>query len=553
MEVKRILGVLALLFISIVTYAQSFKYFVAFKDRDNSPFSIAQPLDFLSQKSIDRRAAHGISIQQNDLPPNPSYVDSIAAYGVTVFGRSKWFNGIIISTGDTSVMAAIRNVSFVKGSKIVQRHSQRSVSDKFSFLENNQAVKSSTVVSTASLDYGASFNQVNQIGCDCLHDLGYQGQNMTIAVLDAGFPQADVLSAFDTLWTNSQIKGGWDFVDNDNSIFGDNQHGSMVLSCMGGNVPGQLIGTAPKANYYLLHTEDAPIENIVEEYYWLLGAEYADSVGADIIHSSLGYTEFDNASQNHTYADMDGDHTPAAIAADIAASKGLIVNASAGNSGYDPWYYISTPADGDSVIAVGAVDEFGAVAGFSSRGPAPDGRIKPNVMAKGVDAIVAQQDGSYSGANGTSFAGPIMAGAIACLWQMYPQMSNMQIKDALEQSASMFSTPDADYGYGIPNVCVANLILSGAKKDDIVKAAPKVFPNPTLNDLKITFYSRDTQTTKLEVYDITGKLILTDEQFVAANSYNTITIDKFNSLQNGIYVVKFRTREKEYISQIVRE
>lgn len=287
---------------------------------------------------------------------------------------------------------------------------------------------------------------------------------MVICILDAGFLNVDTLSCFDSLWINNKILGTYDFVANEVSVFEDYQHGTEVLSCIGANWPGKLVGTAPQAYFWLLRTEDAATELIIEEDNWVAGAEFADSVGADIINSSLGYTTFDaqTSNQNHTRADLDGNTAYATNGADIAAAKGILVCNSAGNEGGSGWKYISIPADGDSVCTVGAVDILGVRAGFSSQGPTADNRIKPDVVACGSGtAVIDPFTSTVAYYSGTSFSSPLTAGMAACLWQANPTKNNMNILNAMRNSGSKSNSPDTLLGWGIPNYCLANGLLSG--------------------------------------------------------------------------------------------
>jgi serine protease AprX len=333
-------------------------------------------------------------------------------------------------------------------------------------------------------------------------------------------------------------------------VYEDYPHGMNVLSCMGGNIPGQLVGTAPKAKYWLLRTEDAATEKIIEEMNWLRGAEFADSVGADIINSSLGYNYFDNTADSHTYADMDGHTTIISKAAELAADKGILVVSAAGNAAGYPWYKITAPADADSILTVGAVDSAGFIAGFSSRGLTYDGRIKPDVVARGVQAITAADAGGINAENGTSFASPITAGAVACLWQANPTATNMQLINAIRQSANQFSTPDSIKGYGIPNFCAAHTILTGIDNPNVNTDELMVYPNPFKDNITIVFYSNKKQVIIVSLYDVTGKEIFKQEKNVDANANNTISIAGNKALSNGTYILHLTTPDKSYYKKL---
>ncbi len=533
---------------SLSLSAQNRKYWVQFKDKANSPFSLANPSAYLSQRAIDRRANQGIMITVNDLPVNPSYINGVKNAGATILNSSKWLNGVTIEA-DSSVVVQIQNLPYVAGVEFAA--ALKKSSNKL-----NTAVMPLSISSankTAALQYGQSLNQVQMIGIDCVHEKGYTGSGMVIAVLDAGYFNANNMTAFDSLRSRSAILGTWDFVKKEASVYEDNAHGTLVLSCMGANRPGEMLGTAPSASYWLLRTEDTGSETMIEEYNWASGAEFADSVGADIINSSLGYNTFDDPLQNHAYADLDGNTTPITRAADMAASTGMIVVNSAGNEGGNSWGHITVPADADSVLAVGAVDPSGMYAGFSSTGPTSDGRIKPNVMAQGSQAVVINTSDVVGTSNGTSFASPITAGAVACLWQAHPKAKNMDVIWALEKSAAKYANPDAYYGYGIPNFCVAHQTLSGntginTNEDGIVQ----FFPNPYHDGFSFSFYAKNGQSIQITVYDLSGRLIINETRSVRSNSLNEYLITPEVPLSNGVYLLSVSYSSGRFTHRIVK-
>ncbi len=463
--------------LSILTTAQVApdKYWVRFTDKDNSPYSIENPEAFLSQQAIDRRNAQGIPVVENDLPVNPSYISAVVNTGATLLNISKWFNSITVFTDNQEVINAIDALPFVLSVDIAGKSPGPGKETVKPFFDNETITEIPEEdlfegnTSGRGYDYGQAWNQINMLNGIALHDLGFDGAGMTIAVLDAGFTNANTLSAFDSLWTNNQILGYKDFVNPlAPNIFGSHTHGTSVLSTMGANLPGQMVGTAPRANYWLLRSEDGGSEYLIEELNWVSAAEFADSVGVDIINSSLGYTTFDDPSQNHTYQDMDGNTTPITIGADLAASKGILVVNSAGNSGNGSWQYIGAPADGDSVFSIGAVDANGNYASFSSTGPTYDGRIKPDVVAQGSGSTVINAwSGNVATGSGTSFSSPITAGMVACLWQANPGRRNTEVMEAIRQSASLANNPDMLLGWGIPDYLLADSILSSQVTHDI--------------------------------------------------------------------------------------
>jgi serine protease AprX len=562
---KKFILLLAL-FISAKLFAQvgENKYLIRFTDKNNSPYSVSNPSEFLSLKAIARRSTQNIQVVQNDIPVNPAYIDSVANTGVTILANSKWFNSVTIATSDTIALNRIYSFPFVlqvdsvarvskpnpKVATIVQK--QAMSSNSFSQIPYASKLNSGTA-KTQSYDYGMASNQITMIGGDYLHNQGYHGENITIAVIDAGFWYVDTLSVFDSLWANNQILAYKDFVEPGGNVFRKSTHGMMVLSIMGGNKPGQIIGTAPKANYLLLRSEDVNSEYIIEEYNWASAAEFADSAGADVINSSLGYTTFDAAWQDHTYAQLDGNSAPATIAADIAASKGIIVCNSAGNSGNDTWHYISAPADADSILTVGAVNNLGIYSSFSSTGFTTDGRIKPTVSTQGQDTWVASTNGGIQSGNGTSFSSPVLAGATACLLQANPGMTNMEIIHAINESASQYAQPDSLMGYGIPNFAAANLLLSGIiinnfDNDNLIN----IFPNPFDDNINIVFVSTNTQSVTIELYNFAGEKVAESAE-TTHPGYNNYSLGLASQLSNGLYILQIRSNKNTYTHKLVKK
>ncbi len=543
-----ILSVFSLITLIAFSQVAPDKYWVKFTDKNNSPYSIQNPEEFLSQKAIDRRNAQGIPIVENDLPVNPQYIESVAGTGVTILTVSKWFNSVTIYTTDQNAINIINSFSFVESiqkSGIYKNYFEEDKTVKPFFanewygnIPEENVYKSAN--SATGYNYGAAYNQIHMLNGDILHDMGYDGEGKTIAVLDAGFYNADNLAAFDSLWNNGQILGYKDFVNPLNpNIFNSHTHGSMVLSTMGANLPGEIVGTAPKAKYWLLRSEDGATEYLVEELNWVSAAEFADSTGADIINSSLGYTTFDDPSQDHSYEDMDGNTTPITIGADIAASKGMIVCNSAGNSGGSLWQYIGAPADGDSVFSIGAVDADGNYASFSSTGPTYDGRLKPNVVAQGQGTtIIDPWSGTVTYGSGTSFSSPITAGMVACLWQANPTKRNTEIMEAIEESGSLASNPNYQMGYGIPDYVYANSILTIIDNLPSEHSFITVYPNPFSSELFISAEDNTINVYSVELMDITGKSLFRRDVTDNENMLKKIDLSGFDELSSGFYFVK---------------
>ena len=520
------------------------KYAVYFKDKANSPYSVQNPAQFLSQRAIERRQKANIKITEQDFPVNPDYIAQVMKTGVKYIGKANWSNYIVVGTDESGMenklkaLPCVKNVVEIYNKKVAQKDILSILMEKLETKET-KSTQGDNLQNLPYLNYGASFTQVNMLGIDYMHAKGYTGKDKIIAILDGGFYKVNELGPFSSLRENNQILGTWDFVMNEASVYEDITHGMSVLSCIAGIKQGQLIGTGPGAKFFLLRSEDANSETIAEEYNWEMAAVWADSAGADIINSSLGYTHFDGDIGNHTYANMDGNTTVVTRAADLAASKGILVVNSAGNEGASLWHYIGAPADGDSVLAVGAVGNDRKIAGFSSRGPSSDGRVKPNVCAVGLGTIVCSGSGTIVPANGTSFSGPLIAGAAACLWQANPDKTNMEIFDAIQRSAHKYNSPDDDYGYGIPNFGYADMLLKNQNSSSYYKEQKiLVYPNPIKdNEFFVDFFALNDGNIDINVSDMNGKIILQKQQNVYKQTLNLIYVQFPTQLAVGTYVV----------------
>jgi subtilisin family serine protease len=379
-----------------------------------------------------------------------------------------------------------------------------------------------------------------------LHSNGYLGENMTIALLDAGYKNADKLPIFNSLWTNNQILGIRDFEEHDKQVFDNSSHGTMVFSVLAGNIPGVYVGTAPNAKYWLLRTEVGGSEYLSEEYNWIAAAEFADSAGVDIINSSLGYTTFNDSTLNHSQQDLDGRSIPVSKAAALAASKGMIVVNSAGNQGDDKWQYISAPADADSIISVGSVGPDLQPSFFTSTGPTFDGRIKPDLAAQGFGIIVQNSDSTFLIASGTSFSAPVISGLVACLWQKYPELSNIELMDKIFRSAHHYSSPDTLTGYGIPNFSLA----SGLSIDELSTPGVEIYPNPFQDHffIRIPVLDPEGSTIYLEIFELLGREIYKRE-FSTSISGTQLCIDTLSNWPSGIYFIKLTIATETIIKQ----
>ncbi|MBN2829302.1 MAG: S8 family peptidase [Candidatus Cloacimonetes bacterium] len=423
----------------------NYKYWVQFTDKFGTQYTLDNPSQFLSEKSIQRREKQGLAIDSTDLPVNKTYIDSVLSYGASLHTTSKWFNGITVAVSDTTVISFIQRLSFVSNVEktFVPNMSRSAKIDERKFTKKS--------VSISNRGYGNSFSQINMHNGTWLHQAGFKGHGMQIAVLDAGFLNVNTNRVFAQARNNGQILGTRDFVNSSSDIYQENYHGSQVFSILAANDYDNFIGTAPEASYWLIRTEDANSEFPVEMDNMVSGMEFADSVGVDIITSSLGYFFFDDSTMNLSYNHLDGKTYRASIAQTLCVKKGMVVVTSAGNEGAKEWHYIVVPADADSIIAVGAVTSALERSAFSSCGPAADGRIKPTVVALGTGTAVINELGDVSANSGTSMATPIISGLAACLWQALPTLSNVEIIDLIKRHSSKYDAPDNEIGYGIPD------------------------------------------------------------------------------------------------------
>ena len=465
---------------------------------------------------------------------NQYYIDSLKSIGAQISNTSKWLNGAVIAVDTLLKLDTIIAQPFVKAVDTVR---YQDMSTKNYTVKKNDLEKKSIGQQTNNydIDYGYAAGQIRMLNLHKLAVDGYRGKNKIIAVLDAGFSNADAMMALHHLFGRNQIIATRDFVDNTDEVYDSSFHGQAVLSIMAARLPGNYLGSAPSADYALLRTENAWSEYPIEELNWAFGAEFADSLGADIINSSLGYTTFDYAPLSYTYEDMDGNTAYSSKAASIAANKGILVVNSAGNSGNANWNYIGAPADADSVMTIGAVNKEGAYASFSSTGPSSSGTLKPNVTAVGEGtAFVTSDDQVYSG-NGTSFSAPLISGAAASLWQANPEATNMEIKEAIEHSASNYMNPDTLKGYGIPDFQLASILLKKSPQSSSENII--AMPNPFQKILYVKSSVKLSSNAVFEINDINGRMIRRLEPENKGSS-DLFIFKGLESLSQGMYILK---------------
>ena len=430
-----------------IIFRPYYKYRVSLKDKSGNGYSVNHPEKFLSSKSLERRRRQGLSVDESDLPVSKKYLEKIRKCGVRIVHMSKWNNTVLVQTEDTLEMIKVSDLPFVADVRKVAAYTrapQKRKTDRKEMV-SKAAVPGDTLQGLGY--YGKAENQIKQLHGDVLHSQGYRGAGMTIAVIDGGFHNADIIP----MLQNVKILGTKDFGGNDENVYELERHGLMVLSCIGMNQPYYMVGTAPEASFYLLRSEDSDTEQLVEEDNWCAALEYADSVGVDLVNSSLGYTVFDNPLDNVEYWEQDGKTHINSRSASMAASKGMIVCNSAGNSGNNSWKRIGVPADASDILAVGALTPKGKNTNFSSVGHSADGRVKPDVCAQGENCSLMGNYGNLTVANGTSFASPILCGMVACYWQAHPTLTAKEMIEAIHRLGDRYEHPDNVYGYGLPD------------------------------------------------------------------------------------------------------
>ena len=521
------------IFQTYLNAANQFFFYVQLKNKHNNPYSLTQPEQFLSQRALSRRAAYGISCDSTDLPVNPAYISEVAAKGVVVHSRSKWLNGITIRTTDTAVVSQIRALSFVKWVKYTGQMNSTA-------LPAPRKAKFGTDV----YNYGTAATQINQLNGSALHNAGYTGRGIHIAVLDAGFNNVNTNPGFDSLRLQGRLLGTKDFAEPNSNIYALDAHGANVLSIMTGNLPGQYLGSAPHASFWLVRTEYAPTEYMMEVDFWVSGIEFADSVGVDMVNSSLGYTTFDDTSMSFTYANMDGKTSRASLAAGMAAQKGIVVCNSAGNDGNKTWKYIGSPADAEGIFAIGANTNTGIPSTFTSFGPSYDGRTKPEISGIGSSTAIINTSGLTSYGNGTSYSSPLVCGMLACLLQYSheknPSINVAAFREMVIQNSSFYSAPTTQLGYGITDFQQAmNAITTYSKNEKLNKLNILVSVNTNSRLIRIEMPVSENKYS-ISITDISGRNVY------AQDAEQSIIEISTNHFPTGIYLLQVSNSQNHY-------
>lgn len=517
-----------LLFVGSMSQAQIQDAWVFFADKENVQASLDNPLLILTQESLDRKALHEVVIDERDVPVNEAYIAAVkSSTGITVWAKSKWMNCVYVQ-GTLADIEALTDLSYVVGVEYADKDlnfpNPLPVVDKFELENQSQRIE---------YDYGAAANQIEMISGDFLHQEDFTGEGMIVAVMDSGFPNFENNPGYAHVMANNRLLGTYDFFSRTTDVTGTGSHGSSTTSDIGGYVENQFVGTAPNASFYLFRTEYGPSENPREEAWWVEALERADSLGVDVVNTSLGYQAYDNAQYDHSYEDLDGQTTFAARGANLAYEKGMLLVTSGGNQG-NSFGTVATPADAIGILAVGAVNAGGNYVSFSSRGPTVDGRVKPDVMAQGQSAAVLTTTGAVDFSNGTSFSAPIIAGAVACLWQVRPETKNFELMEIIRQSAHLYQNPTPQMGYGIPNFESAFGVLMGLGAEDLARDAMiAIAPNPVQSHFRVSLPLFVGQAEVL-IYDTLGQLI--------QHNQVTHTLDQVSMelLPRGLYLVEVK-------------
>ena len=533
------------------------RYVVFFRDKAQHPLSLSEPQQFLSNRALLRRQRENISLTEQDLPVHPNYREQVEAVRETeVLFASRWKNALLVQA-KAEALEQIQNLPFVRDVEWVAKGKHPARNEK----PPPQPVQHYWHVSTESLPL--NYLQNAALGIDVMHKEGFKGQNVWIAVLDAGYKGVDKQKAFAHLFQKKRVLMTYDFVTRHEDVYyneslSGQEHGTSVLSCIAAYVPQIYEGGAPEAHFALFITEDTRSEQKVEEYYWLLAAERADSLGVDIITASLGYRTFDNKETSYKYDDTDGETAVSTLAAQWASERGMLVISSAGNSGSEPYPYdkISPPADAPHILAVGGTDPGGHRVPFSSKGPTFDKRLKPDVVAQAHEVLVFNGKGQFVNLSGTSFAAPMITGLLAGLKSYYPDKPAKELRHLLLKSTTHHNKPDTLKGYGMPHF----LSATGRVPAQKLRTSLVAFPNPVYENkfshgilyVEHPYENRPQAPRKaeLELVSFSGQRMRTAEQF---RNTGRVFVVSLNGLPKGIYLLRqYDTDQRRYLLQVLK-
>lgn len=553
----RVVGVIlltALLPVSDVL-AEQFAFFVRFTDKNPTTYSLSSPSAYLSPRAITRRTLQGIPIDSTDLPVCADYVDSVLTLtGGKLHGTSKWMNAVVVLVRDSTDMHSIDGKPYIKDRRFIAYYTDslhRTFNDDDSVAYPLPVAKQTA---DPSVYFGLTWTQTALVHGDALNTDGHLGDGMLIAVMDGGFQDADTHPALASMWSESRMVDKHNFVLANESVFAYDVHGTKALGTMAGNVPNTYVGSAPKASYALYVTEDGNSEQIIELVNMLMATEHADSIGADVISTSLGYNTFTNPADNFVYAtDFDGKSTYAAIAANTATSKGMLFVATAGNEGGNDWNMILTPGDADSALTIGNVDASGNAAFNSGYGPNAAGQIKPDVCGMGQVAAVLS-GAVYGTGSGTSFSTPQIAGWAACLWQVYPAASPYQLRQAIIRCASLYTTPEPHRGYGIADFDCAMRALK-------VPIGPRlsgngniftIGQNPASDALALTVWGDQATNADFILTDAAGRQVWKQAVVVPSGGFSNVSVN-LTGFADGIYILRAVAGNQVQVARLLHQ
>lgn len=540
---RRLISIIIAILIAIPALSQRVAentYWIYFTDKDNNAYSTSKPEEFLSARSIDRRAWQSLHINDTDLPVTQLYLDSLSKLNLEIKHVSKWLNGVLFTSTDTGLIDTITNITFLDGTPW-----QYSFPDAY-YPEMPSTERFAPPLDTPpNYNYGFSGSQVRQIGTDNIHQSGYTGAGVYVAVIDMGFTNMPKMKAFKKTYEENRLLAERNFVNRSADAYDSYHHGTNVASIIAGNWTDTLIGTAPDATLVLAVTENGASETKVEEFAWIEAVEWADSLGVDIVNTSLSYSRFDDPLTDYTYENMDGNTAFCSRVAQWMMQKGMLSVTSAGNYGIKDWHYIAAPADAINIITVGAVDEIGNIASFSSRGPTYDHRIKPEIVARGVSTALSSVYDSLVYKNGTSFSSPLIAGSAASLWQAYPSLTAADLKQVIIESSDRRRNPDINYGYGIPDFGRA-LELVSAGPTSATSREMKAYPNPFNEVLYLELPYENCGDYQLNIYDLQGRIVFSSQQSIP------VRVEVSGNMPPGIYIIELRNREQAFRSRLIK-
>jgi len=511
-------------------HGQRDRYMVFFADKEGSVYSVDNPGAFLSDRSLERRSKNGIAVTIQDFPVNEDYLENVTATGADVYFTSRWMNGALIQATEQEI-AEVEALDEVTEVELVAPDSRLS--------RGQQETPDAGPFQSPELNGLNTDDQLQMLGIQQMHVEGNYGEGVLIAVMDGGFRSVNQTQVFEHLYEEERVLFVKDFVTNGFDVYQYSNHGTSVLSCIASFVNDSISGVAPAADYMLFVTEDVASEYRIEEYNWLFAAELADSIGVDIINTSLGYSDFEDPSMDYLADDLDGQTAVITRAAEIAYQKGILVVTSVGNSGD----LVSSPADGENALSIGSVRLNNTLSSFSSVGPTADNRIKPDVVAPGEGVTVFSNTG-FRESSGTSFSAPFITGLAAGLYAANPDWTVDQVKTAIRQSGGNAATPNNLIGYGLPNFRPDLVLQTSPKRTDI-----KIYPNPTYDKGLVNIELSDDA---VAAFDVGSLLDAGGKKIFSFSFYNREYVLDMSSFRSGNYFIHISGPERTEIFQLIK-